>query len=99
MKKKWKLYILHFQIRYKHAQHYIGITNNVAERNKRHIAGDAARLTQILKENKINFTMYILAEFDDYTDAHNHEKKLKRMGGGRRNCPYCNGNKNFIDIL
>jgi len=86
----WKVYVLHFDRAYKHAKHYTGIAVNVPKRIKKHRAGQGARLTQVLKENNIDFKYSIIKEFPSFSEAHAYEKYLKtKIKKPQRYCPIC----------
>lgn len=86
----WKLYVIHFNTPYKHAKHYTGIALDVEKRITEHRKGTGARLTQVLKENNIDFSYTIIKEFNTFSEAHLEERRLKRIvKNACRYCPIC----------
>jgi len=91
----WKVYVIHFDTPYKHAKHYTGIAKNVPKRMKEHRGGYGARLTQVLKENNINFKWAILKTYNTFSEAKTEEKRLKtKVKQPKRYCPFCKGVNN-----
>lgn len=88
--KPWFLYIIHFKEKYKHAQHYVGIAQNVEDRFAEHMAGRGARLLQVVREAGIKIeACSTIKEFSDFSSAHLAEKKLKATNNTKRYCPIC----------
>jgi predicted GIY-YIG superfamily endonuclease len=85
------IYILHFHERIHHAQHYVGSTTNLFQRITAHRNGTAARLTEVIHERKIQFTVAALYAPRERTDnIRQLEIHVKRMKNGHRYCPICN---------
>ncbi len=81
------VYLLHFDRPYKHARHYMGfVEDNLEQRVERHRKGQGARLTQVLAENNIGFTVARTWDGD-----RNFERKLKNQKNAPRLCPICQG--------
>ena len=84
------IYLLHFdeaigsdKARGK-AQHYIGSAYNLSSRMQQHMTGRGARLTQVLKERGIGFTIARIWPGD-----RRFERKLKNRKQAPRLCPIC----------
>ena len=91
----WKVYVIHFNKPYKHAKHYTGIAKNVPKRMKEHKGGYGARLLRVLKDNNIGFRWNIIVEYPTFSEAKQHEKKLKtKIKKPQRYCPICKELKN-----
>ena len=78
-------YLLHFSVPYKHAKHYLGTAEDLAARLEQHLAGHAARLTQVVVEAGIR-----LALVRTWPGGRTQERQLKRQKNGPRLCPVCN---------
>lgn len=85
------VYLIHFKTPWKHAQHYLGATTQpLGERLLDHYKGGGARLLQVLKEEKIEWTIarLWLGDFEK-------EKQLKKRHSGKRLCPICQGKVSY----
>jgi predicted GIY-YIG superfamily endonuclease len=78
------VYMLHFEQPYQHAKHYVGWTEDLLERLDQHAAGHAARLTTVIYQAGIGFTLVRLCEGTRST-----ERAIKNAGGAVRYCPSC----------
>lgn len=78
------VYLLHFDRRYEHAGHYIGVAANLERRIDEHRRGRGARLMEVITQAGIDFTVARTWEGDRKT-----ERKLKKRGGASRICPLC----------
>lgn len=86
----WYVYILHFDKPYKHAMHYLGITNDPDRRFKEHNSGQGGRLPAVVRQNNIDFEMFILGKYNTYEEAKTREKHLKeKYKKPSRYCPKC----------
>jgi len=94
----WSVYILHFNTKYKHAGHYLGIAINPLERFKQHCIGQGARLTQIVSNNKIGMQQYVISKHKGFSRTHKEEKRLKRVAHPERICPECKMIKSYLKI-
>jgi predicted GIY-YIG superfamily endonuclease len=83
------LYLLHFDDPYHHARHYLGITGNLRQRLTSHAVGDAARLTEVLEENDLHWTLSGLWLIQE-AQEHRIERLIKNRNNGPRLCPVCN---------
>lgn len=78
------VYLLHFDKPYKHARHYLGSTDNLEERLARHLAGNGARLVEVITQAGIGF---VVAR--TWVGGRELERQLKRRKEGPRLCPIC----------
>ncbi len=86
----WKIYVIHFSRRYKHARHYTGIAEDVEKRYSRHLSGQGARLIAVALAAGVRMSKpHVLAEYPDYSTAHMHERRYKNRGGASRFCTIC----------
>jgi predicted GIY-YIG superfamily endonuclease len=80
------IYLIHFGEAYRHARHYIGSTDDLAERLKRHAAGQGARLMEVITAAGISWAV---------ARTWSGDKKLERKLKSRKNaptlCPFCAG--------
>lgn len=79
------VYLLHFDKPYKHAQHYIGYTDNLVWRLHLHFIGRGARLLEVVHDAGIGWTLARTWEGDRHL-----ERRLKDRHGAARFCPICN---------
>lgn len=79
------VYLLHFNQPYQHARHYLGYADDITRRLKDHRKGTGARLTQVLKANRISFR---LAATWPGADRH-FERRLKNRKNAAKLCPIC----------
>ena len=79
------IYLLHFDRPYRHAAHYLGYSPNIPARLREHAAGTGARLTQVVKDAGIGWQLARTWPGATRRD----ERRLKRRGSGRRQCPMC----------
>ena len=91
-----ELYLLHFKKPYwKNCQHYVGITMYTAEercavhRGERHGHGKPSKLVQYALRNGNVFVIAHIERFNDYHDARQREKQIKRNGHFNKLCPVC----------
>ncbi len=87
------VYLLHFTEPYKHAQHYLGWTNNLTKRLREHMNGKRVDcvLTSVARANGIEL---VLAR--TWRGPLALEKKYKKWHNNTKLCPICRpGIKNF----
>lgn len=80
------VYLLCFDRPFHHAKHYIGWTDNLNARLRRHRQGNGSKLIAAAKAAGIGFT---LARTWDNVTRH-EERRLKNYGSACRHCPRCN---------
>jgi predicted GIY-YIG superfamily endonuclease len=85
------VYLLHFNEPYHHARHYLGSASDLDERLRQHEAGTGARLTQVIREHDIGFTLA-----RTWDGGRNEERKLKRWHNSPKLCPICLGSHTEI---
>lgn len=81
------IYMYHFDKPYPagcRPQHYIGFAKNVELRELRHLAGNGARLLQVVHEYGIGWTLVKVWVGDRYL-----ERRLKKNGHYHRHCLIC----------
>ena len=76
------VYLLHFNEPYKHARHYVGVAKNLEARLAQHANGQGARLTQVVREAGIDWTLARTWEGDRKTER-------RKKNRGARHCPVC----------
>jgi predicted GIY-YIG superfamily endonuclease len=80
------VYLIHFDRPYKHAQHYIGYTEQLDKRIHSHEhTADGARLLQVVREAGIGFSVVRTWPEGDRS----FERRLKRQKKSRCLCPVC----------
>jgi predicted GIY-YIG superfamily endonuclease len=77
------VYVIHFDIPYKHAKHYMGFTKNVPLRMLRHQAGRGATLMRVIEEAGIDWQLAKVMVGD-----RREERRLKKHSSTRY-CPIC----------
>lgn len=83
------VYLLHFDrpISERHTcQHYLGSTDDLAQRLQHHREGRGSRLCQVAMERGIAFTLVRTWE-----GGREKERQLKSWKMGNRLCPVCSG--------
>jgi predicted GIY-YIG superfamily endonuclease len=78
------VYLIHFEIPYKHARHYLGSTNDLPSRIKHHQAGTGARLMEVVSQAGISF--HVSRTWQGGRDI---ERALKRWKNSPELCPTC----------
>lgn len=80
------VYLLHFDQKYKHAQHYIGYAEkDLQARINQHRVGKGARLMKVVVDAGIGFE--VARVWDDGDKK--LERKLKRWHRSKDLCPVC----------
>ena len=79
------VYLLHFSTPYKHAAHYLGFSTDLVGRLAEHAAGQGARLTQVVKQAGIGWTLTRVWPNATRGD----ERRLKDAHNSPRLCPAC----------
>jgi predicted GIY-YIG superfamily endonuclease len=79
------VYLIHFERPYKHAKHYLGVSDNLAARIACHEHGNGARLMSVIARNDIRWSVVRLWPGDRQL-----ERKLKNFHSPQL-CPVCRG--------
>lgn len=79
------VYLLHFDKKFSHIQHYIGFTKDLDKRMEYHKNGNGSKLLNALNKNNINYN--IVRTWDE--DG-NFERRLKHLKNAPKLCPICN---------
>lgn len=79
------IYLIHFEKKYKRAQHYIGYAEDIQKRIDRHNAGNGARLLKAVKKSGICFG--VVRTWDE---SREFERRLKSRKKAWEFCPICN---------
>jgi len=87
------VYILHFEDALHHARHYTGSTTNLKRRLEDHALGQAARLTEVLKDLGMNWRLGALYIARHGKSCRAGEREAKRCHNGPRYCEICKGEK------
>ena len=83
------VYLIHFEIPFKHAYHYIGYSSNIERRLEKHKKGEGSRLIKAVTEAGINWQLARVWE----NETRDFERKLhKQKNSRKRLCPICKGN-------
>ena len=79
------VYLLHFTTPYQHARHYLGFSTDLPSRLAEHAAGQGARLTRVVKDAGIGWSLTRV-----WADAtRSDERRLKNRKHSPRLCPAC----------
>lgn len=78
------VYLLHFERKYHHAQHYLGITDNLQQRLEVHRSGQGSPLVRAAVQSGISFQLAKTWQGDRYLERH-----LKSWHKSRQLCPIC----------
>lgn len=89
--KPYAVYILHFSEPLHHARHYCGFARDLQERIHQHRAGKGAKLTRAVVAAGITLEVVRIWYLDDYYEARDLEREIKRDNHGPRYCPICSG--------
>lgn len=83
------IYLIHFSKPLKHAQHYIGFTNNgdVFKRIEDHRKGIGAKICRAAVAEGIQLQLARVW----YNVSRKTELKLKKFNGAKKFCPMCSG--------
>jgi predicted GIY-YIG superfamily endonuclease len=80
------VYLIHFDHKLAHAQHYLGYASkSVEKRLKKHQDGTGARLMQVIGEQGIGWELAKVWPDGDRT----FERRLKNRHGANKFCPIC----------
>ncbi|TAM78194.1 hypothetical protein EPN44_01395 [bacterium] len=82
-----KIYLLHFCRPFGHAEHYLGSTDHLSHRLRKHARGEASTLVRHVVAAGIPIVVADVREGD-----RTEERRLKNRGGSKsRHCPICRG--------
>ncbi len=82
------VYILHFDEKYKGAQHYLGATTNLDRRLGEHRSGRGNGLIKAVLDTGTPITLTNVIDNDDVFKL---EKQIKKSKNNKRMCPVCAG--------
>jgi len=80
------IYLIHFNEKLKHSQHYLGFTEDLDSRLERHRAGNGARLMEVVTKAGIEWKLA-----RTWLGDRKLERKLKSRKASTRLCPLCAG--------
>lgn len=78
------VYLIHFHHPYQHAQHYLGYTQAIVPRLRRHRSGNGARLMEVITQAGIPWSLARVWRGD-----RSLERRLKDQHNSWRLCPIC----------
>ena len=78
------IYIIHFNTKLAHAQHYIGSAADVRARYRAHLNGHGSRIMSAVVNKGISTRCFVIAEGGKVD-----ERKLKNRKNSSRLCPVC----------
>jgi predicted GIY-YIG superfamily endonuclease len=78
------VYVLHFEQKYKHAQHYIGTTKDLDSRYQQHITGQGSPLVRAVVAAGIGVVIAAT-----YPGGRKVERKMKNRHKASTFCPIC----------
>lgn len=79
------VYLIHFNQKLHHAQHYLGSSDDLAARLDVHRNGHGARLIQVITALGISWQLA-----RTWPGGRQLERRLKNQKNGPRLCPICN---------
>src|SRR5262249_10859505 len=82
------VYLLHFNIPYKHARHYIGYTTNLDRRIADHLCGMGARLIEVITSAEVEWRCV-----RTWRGGRKLERRLKNSKHAALLCPVCSGER------
>jgi predicted GIY-YIG superfamily endonuclease len=85
------LYLIHFAKPYKHARHYLGVTNNLDHRLALHRSGSGARLLDVVNKAGIEWECVRTWAVPEGLTGRQAELALKAQKNTPDLCPICNG--------
>ena len=80
------LYLIHFVAKYKHAQHYLGLSNDVPRRMEEHRSGQGSALMKAVTQADIPWDVVRTWKNADRM----LERRLKNQKNAWHLCPICN---------
>ena len=91
MQSQQVVYLIHFDVPYYHARHYLGTTNDLAHRLAQHAQGvraGGARLMEVVTRAGIPWRVSAT-----WVGGRELERQLKARCNGGRLCPICKANR------
>ena len=88
------VYLIHFSTPYKHARHYLGYSAKLSQRQACHMAGNGARLIQVINEAGISWSVV-----RTWAGNRSAERRLKNFHNSPDLCPTCNPHYNRNGVL
>jgi hypothetical protein len=86
-------YLIHFNEKLHHAQHYHGSTNDLEHRLREHAQGTGAKLMAAIKERGITWQLA-----STWPGGYDVEKAQKLQHNSPRRCPICR-EKKFLERM
>lgn len=83
-------YLIHFEQKHRHAQHYIGCSEHIAWRIQRHLNNTGAALLRHLNRLGIGWNVVRVWETKCESERYSLEKQLKSRKKAAELCPICN---------
>jgi len=80
------VYLIHFEKKLAHAQHYIGYSHDIDGRMNAHKKGRGARLMTVIREKGIDWELA-----RTWVADRNFERSLKNRKNAPSLCPICSG--------
>ena len=80
------LYLIHFEAKYKHAQHYLGLSNDLPRRMDEHRSGQGSALMKAVTQAEIPWDVVRTWKHADRM----LERQLKSRHNTWKLCPICN---------
>ena len=90
------VYVLHFDSKLSHAEHYVGCTHNIFDRLTAHANGAGSRLTQVLRENGFRWRLGALGVCPSHASVRRVERNVKKQHNAKRYCEVCAEREGFI---
>jgi predicted GIY-YIG superfamily endonuclease len=81
------IYLIHFEEKYHHAQHYIGWTENIDNRFKSHLKNNGSKLLKAVNKKGIKYKIIKTWEGTRF-----FERRMKKWKKAKIFCPICNEN-------
>ena len=78
-------YLIHFDTKFGHAQHYVGFTDNYSRRISEHRLSRGAKLLTAVNLAGIGWSVVKV-----WKDGRGRERHIKRQKNTKRFCPVCN---------
>jgi predicted GIY-YIG superfamily endonuclease len=89
LRAEFSCYLIHFDIPYRHARHYLGASSCYRTRLASHRAGTGARLMEVIAEHDIDWSLARLWPCESAEEMYQLEHQLKGRHSGVKLCPIC----------